>query len=158
MTLLSLERGSQGEAPTVPGASSRGPGRKKAVEGKSELPALWNRRGWAVDMQTWALKERTGCLYLIPSTHPSDTSPIPSTVLGATRTCGDVAQEGAASQSRCGCNPGGSVGPWHGTPGGATSSPGLQTQLCPHIVGALASGTLSLLCIVLIQSPVTELR
>lgn len=85
-------------------------------------------------------------------------SPIPSTVLGDTRTSGDVAQEAAARQSRCGCSPGGSIGPWLGTPGGATSNPGLQTQLCPHVVGALASGTLSLLCIVLIQSPVTELH
>lgn len=39
------------------------------------------------------VKERTGCSHPAASTHPSDTSPMPSTVLGATRSSGDVAQE-----------------------------------------------------------------
>lgn len=39
------------------------------------------------------LEERTGCSHPTASTHPSDTSPMPGTVLGATRSSGDVAQE-----------------------------------------------------------------
>lgn len=133
MTLLSLERGRHGEALTAPAAPSRGPGRKEAVACKSELPALRSTPGTRVGSGHSDLGLEGEDWLLAPhSLHPSF------------RHFSHAWHCARSYQVKRVCGPVGSVRPWHGTPGGATSYPGLQTQLCPH-VGALVSGTLSLL-------------